>query len=160
MRKDERFMIRRNNGGLGPELFLRIIKEIAEVPVGEVHLGAAGGIDAQSHLAVGEDFSEMIVVAFVVEMSAGRDLLDQIRLGIANHTVVAVQPGLAATVKFEPDKAGPGPRAVARNYARIASGQSGAVGPRKSAMAARWPRPSNPGGRVHGSHFPAVKRVG
>ena len=104
MRKDERFMIRRNNGGLGPELFLRIIKEIAEVPVGEVHLGAAGGIDAQSHLAVGEDFSEMIVVAGVVEMSAGRDLLDQVSLRIANHTVVVVQPGLAAMVDLSRTK--------------------------------------------------------
>ena len=104
MRKDERFMIRRNNGGLGPELFLRIIKEIAEVPVGEVHLGAAGGIDAQSHLAVGEDFSEMIVVAVVVEMSAGRDLLDQVSLRIANPTVVVVQAGLAATVDLSGTK--------------------------------------------------------
>ena len=104
MRKDERFMIRRDNGGLGPELFRRIIKEIAEVSVGEVHLGAAGGIDAQSHPAVGEDFSEMIVVAFVVEMSAGRDLLDQIRLGIANPTVVVVQAGLAATVDLSGTK--------------------------------------------------------
>ena len=104
MRKDERFMMRRDDGGLGPELFLRIIKEIAEVSVGEVHLGGAGRIDTQSHPAVDEDFSEMIVVAFVVEMSAGRDLLDQISLGIANHPVVVVQPGLAATVDLSRTK--------------------------------------------------------
>ena len=91
-------MIRRNDGGLGPESFLRIIKQMTEMAVGEVQLGAAGGIDVQSHPAVREYFAEVIVVPFVPEMSAGGNFSDQIVPGITKGCVVAAQAPGTATV--------------------------------------------------------------
>lgn len=97
-------MMRRNNGGLGPELFLRIIKEITEVKIGEVQLGRAGAIAIQTDPARGEYFAEVVVVAFMPKMSADGNFPDQILFRIADHFVILAQPARAAPVDLSRTK--------------------------------------------------------
>lgn len=61
--------MRRNNVGLGPELFLRIINEVAEVNVREVQLGHPGSINEQSHSASGQRFADVVGVTLVAQLT-------------------------------------------------------------------------------------------
>ena len=78
----ERFVGRRNNGGLRPPLFLRVVVEVAEVDVGEVHLGAAVTVGVQSDAAPGEDLAQVVVVSLVSDVPADRHGLHQPALPI------------------------------------------------------------------------------
>ena len=91
-------MVGRNNGGLGPQLFLRVVVKVAEVDVGEVHLGATVAGRMQCDPAASEDLPEVVIVSLVGDVSADRNGLHQPALRITQRFVILAEPALAAAV--------------------------------------------------------------
>ena len=108
-------MIRGNNEGLGPELFPRIIVEVAKVDVGEVQLGDASGVDAQADAAAGQRFPDMILMAVVPEVTGAGERPDQMVIRILQRFVVLAEASLTAAVnlgRFEHPQRLVGPQVI------------------------------------------------
>jgi hypothetical protein len=85
---------------------LGIEGEVTEMDVGKVHFGAAVGVQAQPDAFAGEGFAEVVVAAFVREVTGDGDDLHFLVRGIHQRLVVFAQPPRAGVVKGRQSKGG------------------------------------------------------